>query len=218
MRTGPRVMPRLSTNPWISLITAVRSGYCPHDGSFELRIHGLHASRFSRINAECFSFQAFFFQYSIVGPLYTPRPTTALFRTSALSSGVIFLSFWTAQILSSICPTVPAPQMATCTPGWPSAYQKRQRLYNHPACSQRCEITFIWSAPNGLRSALLVTDGRSAGVWSAFKAQLSCFPVRTFHRRNLAEVLRGAVLPCGHVCQSIPQLRMCGTESHRRRT
>ena len=42
----------------------------------------------------------------------------------ALSSGVIFLSFWTAQILSSICPTVPAPQMATCTPGWPSAYRR----------------------------------------------------------------------------------------------
>jgi AraC-like DNA-binding protein len=30
------------------------AAYAPHDGSFELRIPGLHASRFSRINAECF--------------------------------------------------------------------------------------------------------------------------------------------------------------------
>jgi AraC-like DNA-binding protein len=29
------------------------SAYAPHDGSFELRIPGLHASRFSRINSEC---------------------------------------------------------------------------------------------------------------------------------------------------------------------
>jgi AraC-like DNA-binding protein len=29
------------------------AAYAPHDGSFELRIPGLHASRFSRINGEC---------------------------------------------------------------------------------------------------------------------------------------------------------------------
>jgi AraC-like DNA-binding protein len=29
------------------------AAYAPHDGSFELRIPGVHASRFSRINAEC---------------------------------------------------------------------------------------------------------------------------------------------------------------------
>jgi len=29
------------------------AAYAPHDGSFELRIPGLHASRFSRINQEC---------------------------------------------------------------------------------------------------------------------------------------------------------------------
>jgi AraC-like DNA-binding protein len=29
------------------------AAYAPHDGSFELRIPGLHASRFSRINKEC---------------------------------------------------------------------------------------------------------------------------------------------------------------------
>lgn len=29
------------------------SAYAPHDGSFDLRIPGLHASRFSRVNREC---------------------------------------------------------------------------------------------------------------------------------------------------------------------
>ena len=29
------------------------AAYAPHDGSFDLRIPGLHASRFSRINKEC---------------------------------------------------------------------------------------------------------------------------------------------------------------------
>src|SRR5579859_1280574 len=29
------------------------AAYAPHDGSFELRIPGLHASRFSRVNKEC---------------------------------------------------------------------------------------------------------------------------------------------------------------------
>jgi hypothetical protein len=27
--------------------------YAPHDGTFELRVPGLHASRYSRINKEC---------------------------------------------------------------------------------------------------------------------------------------------------------------------
>ncbi len=40
----------------------------------------------------------------------------------------------------------------------------------------------------------------------------------TFHRSNPAWVVGRAVLACGHVCQSIPQQGMCGTESHRRRT
>ena len=29
------------------------AAYAPHDGTFELRIPGLHASRYSRINREC---------------------------------------------------------------------------------------------------------------------------------------------------------------------
>ena len=37
------------TAPLARLISA----YAPHDGSFELRIPGVHASRFSRINKEC---------------------------------------------------------------------------------------------------------------------------------------------------------------------
>ena len=38
---------------------------------------------------------------------------------------------------------------------------------------------------------------------------------RAFHRHNPAEVPGRAVLLCCHVCQSIPQLRLCGTESRR---
>jgi hypothetical protein len=30
------------------------AAYAPHDGSFELAVPGLHASRFSRANTECF--------------------------------------------------------------------------------------------------------------------------------------------------------------------
>jgi AraC-like DNA-binding protein len=44
--TGPS---ELNTAQLARLIAA----YAPHDGSFELRIPGLHASRFSRINKEC---------------------------------------------------------------------------------------------------------------------------------------------------------------------
>jgi AraC-like DNA-binding protein len=34
-------------------LSGLIAAYAPHDGSFELRIPGLHASRFSRINREC---------------------------------------------------------------------------------------------------------------------------------------------------------------------
>ena len=34
-------------------LTRLIAAYAPHDGSFELRVPGLHASRFSRINKEC---------------------------------------------------------------------------------------------------------------------------------------------------------------------
>ena len=40
--------------PDTAKLTHCIAAYAPHDGSFELRIPGLHASRFSRINAECF--------------------------------------------------------------------------------------------------------------------------------------------------------------------
>jgi AraC-like DNA-binding protein len=40
---------RRDTGKLASLIAA----YAPHDGSFDLRIPGLHASRFSRVNKEC---------------------------------------------------------------------------------------------------------------------------------------------------------------------
>jgi hypothetical protein len=37
-------------------------------------------------------------------------------------------------------------------------------------------------------------------------------------RHSLAEAAERAVLPCCHACQSIQQLRTCGTKSHRRGT
>src|SRR5207253_2552052 len=88
----------------------------------ERRHHDVAAPQPGHVTTAVSRCQAFFFQYSIVGPVCTPAPTTALFRTSAISSGVIVLRFWTARMLSSICPCVPAPQMATCTPGWLSVY------------------------------------------------------------------------------------------------
>jgi AraC-like DNA-binding protein len=42
-----------SNEPDASKLTRLIAAYAPHDGSFELRIPGLHASRFSRINREC---------------------------------------------------------------------------------------------------------------------------------------------------------------------
>ena len=43
-----------------------------------------------------------------LGPACTPEPTRARLRTSSISSGVIFLKFRTARMLSSIWPCVPA--------------------------------------------------------------------------------------------------------------
>ncbi len=40
--------------PGTTELARLIAAYAPHDDSFELRIPGLHASRFSRINAECF--------------------------------------------------------------------------------------------------------------------------------------------------------------------
>jgi len=42
------------SEPDVTKLARLIAAYAPHDGSFELRIPGLHASRFSRINTECF--------------------------------------------------------------------------------------------------------------------------------------------------------------------
>ena len=39
--------------PETAKLARLLAAYAPHDGSFELRIPGLHASRFSRVNREC---------------------------------------------------------------------------------------------------------------------------------------------------------------------
>jgi AraC-like DNA-binding protein len=39
--------------PDTAKLARLLAAYAPHDGSFELRIPGLHASRFSRVNREC---------------------------------------------------------------------------------------------------------------------------------------------------------------------
>ena len=41
------------SEPHAAHLAHLIAAYAPHDGSFELRIPGLHASRFSRINREC---------------------------------------------------------------------------------------------------------------------------------------------------------------------
>lgn len=41
------------SEPGVTKLARSICAYAPHDGSFELRIPGLHASRFSRINTEC---------------------------------------------------------------------------------------------------------------------------------------------------------------------
>ncbi|SPE28437.1 DNA-binding domain-containing protein, AraC-type [Acidobacteriia bacterium SbA2] len=43
---GPNQADTIQLARWIA-------AYAPHDGSFELRVPGLHASRFSRVNKEC---------------------------------------------------------------------------------------------------------------------------------------------------------------------
>ena len=41
------------SEPHAAQLARLIAAYAPHDGSFELRVPGLHASRFSRINTEC---------------------------------------------------------------------------------------------------------------------------------------------------------------------
>jgi AraC-like DNA-binding protein len=41
------------SQPDTAQLARLLAAYAPHDGSFELRIPGLHASRFSRVNKEC---------------------------------------------------------------------------------------------------------------------------------------------------------------------
>jgi AraC-like DNA-binding protein len=50
-RTGNGADP---SEPDTAKLSRLLAAYAPHDGSFELRIPGLHASRFSRANTECF--------------------------------------------------------------------------------------------------------------------------------------------------------------------
>ena len=42
-----------SSEPDTAKLARLIAAYAPHDGSFDLRIPGLHASRFSRVNKEC---------------------------------------------------------------------------------------------------------------------------------------------------------------------
>jgi len=42
------------SEPDTAKLTRLLAAYAPHDGSFALRVPGLHASRFSRLNAGCF--------------------------------------------------------------------------------------------------------------------------------------------------------------------
>ncbi len=55
-RIGKNQQPLNGTTPKeqnISTLAGLIAAYAPYDDSFELRIPGLHASRFSRINSEC---------------------------------------------------------------------------------------------------------------------------------------------------------------------
>ena len=47
-------VPKPSEAPDTSHLAGLLAAYAPHDGSFELRIPGVHASRMSRANTECF--------------------------------------------------------------------------------------------------------------------------------------------------------------------
>ncbi len=42
-----------ASEPDAAQLARLIAAYAPHDGSFEMRVPGLHASRFSRINGEC---------------------------------------------------------------------------------------------------------------------------------------------------------------------
>jgi AraC-like DNA-binding protein len=42
------------SEPDMTKLARLLAAYAPHDGSFELRVPGLHASRFSRANTQCF--------------------------------------------------------------------------------------------------------------------------------------------------------------------
>jgi AraC-like DNA-binding protein len=60
MKTNGKVVPlrrpadeAFASAPDLTKLARLIAAYAPHDGSFELRIPGVHASRFSRINAEC---------------------------------------------------------------------------------------------------------------------------------------------------------------------
>jgi len=61
VKTNGQVVPMRRANkqagpsePNTARLASLLAAYAPHDGSFELRIPGLHASRMSRINPECF--------------------------------------------------------------------------------------------------------------------------------------------------------------------
>jgi hypothetical protein len=41
------------SEPDLANLARLIAAYAPHDGSFEMRIAGLHANRFSRTNTEC---------------------------------------------------------------------------------------------------------------------------------------------------------------------
>jgi AraC-like DNA-binding protein len=60
MKTNGKVVPlrrpadeAVASAPDLAKLACLIAAYAPHDGSFEVRIPGVHASRFSRINTEC---------------------------------------------------------------------------------------------------------------------------------------------------------------------
>lgn len=54
VKTNGKVVPlRKSEEPDAAKLARLIAAYGPHDGTFDLRIPGLHASRYSRINTDC---------------------------------------------------------------------------------------------------------------------------------------------------------------------
>lgn len=51
--SSPRPGSVAANGPDTANLARLLAAYAPHDGSFELRIPGVHASRFSRVNREC---------------------------------------------------------------------------------------------------------------------------------------------------------------------